>query len=173
VRKKLYDEAIEDFERSIRFRPNYADSHMNLGRTYSVTGASDKAEAQLKAAVALAPLYVQARNALAEFYFDAGRFSEAETQYRASVESGGTVQAWNSLGEIYSRWHRWQDAERAFRQALALDAFESRAHFGLGAVLEAEGRNIEALQEYTAGLQTDPRNVTALEAVERLKKLSK
>ena len=173
ARKKLYDEAIEDFERSIRFRPNYADSHMNLGRTYSVTGASDKAEAQLKAAVALAPLYVQARNALAEFYFDAGRFSEAETQYRASVASGGTVQAWNSLGEIYSRWHRWQDAERAFRQALALDPFESRAHFGLGAVLEAEGRNIEALQEYTAGLQTDPRNTTALEAVERLKKLSK
>jgi tetratricopeptide (TPR) repeat protein len=173
ARKKLYDEAIEDFERSIRFRPNYADSHINLGRTYSVTGASDKAEAQLKAAVALAPLYVQARNALAEFYFDAGRFSEAETQYRASVASGGTVQAWNSLGEIYSRWHRWQDAERAFRQALALDPFESRAHFGLGAVLEAEGRNIEALQEYTAGLQTDPRNTTALEAVERLKKLSK
>jgi tetratricopeptide (TPR) repeat protein len=173
ARKKLYDEAIEDFQRSIRFRPNYADSHMNLGRTYSVTGASDKAEAQLKAAVALAPLYVQARNALAEFYFDAGRFSEAETQYRASVASGVTVQAWNSLGDIYSRWHRWQDAERAFRQALALDAFESRAHFGLGAVLEAEGQNIEALQEYTAGLQTDPRNPTVLEAVERLKKLSK
>jgi protein O-mannosyl-transferase len=173
ARKKLYDEAIDDFERSIRFRPNYADSHMNLGRTYSVTGASDKAEAQLKAAVALAPLYVQARNALAEFYFDAGRFSEAETQYRGSVASGGNVQAWNSLGDIYSRWHRWQDAERAFRQALALDAFESRAHFGLGAVLEAEGRNIEALQEYTAGLQTDPMNPTALEAVERLKKLLK
>ena len=173
ARKKRYDEAIEDFQRSIRFRPNYADSHMNLGRTYSVTGASDKAEAQLKAAVALAPLYIQARNALAEFYFDAGHFSEAETQYRGSVESGGNVQAWNSLGDIYSRWHRWQDAERAFRQALALDAFESRAHFGLGAVLEADGRNIEALQEYTAGLQTDPRNPTALEAVERLKKPSK
>jgi Tfp pilus assembly protein PilF len=173
ARKKLYDEAIEDFQRSIRLRPNYADSHMNLGRTYSVTGASDNAEAQLRAAVALAPLYVQARNALAEFYFDAGRFSEAETQYRASVASGVNVQAWNSLGDIYSHWHRWQDAERAFRQALALDAFESRAHFGLGAVLEAEGRNIEALQEYTAGLQTDPRNPTALEAVERLKKLSK
>ncbi len=173
ARKKLYDEAIEDFARSIRFRPNYADSHMNLGRTYSATGAGDKAEAQLKAAVALAPLYVQARNALAEFYFDAGRFSEAETQYRASVESGGTVQAWNSLGDIYSRGHRWQDAERAFRQALALDAFESRAHFGLGAVLEAENRSIDALQEYTAGLQTDPRNPTALEAVARLKKLSK
>ena len=173
ARKKLYDEAIEDFQRSIRFRPNYADSHINLGRSYTVTGASDKAEAQLKAAVSLAPLYVQARNALAEFYFDAGRFSEAEMQYRASVASGGTVQAWNSLGEIYSRWHRWQDAERAFRQALALDAFESRAHFGLGAVLEAEGRNIEALQEYTAGLQTDPRNPTALEAAGRLKKLSK
>ena len=170
VRKKLYDEAIEDFERSIRLRPNYADSHMNLGRTYAVTGADDKAEAQLKAAVALAPLYVPARNALAEFYFDAGRFPEAEAQYRISAASGGTVGAWNSLGDIYSRWRRWQDAEHAFRQAVALDAFESHAHFGLGAALEAEGRGREALQEYTAGLQTDPRNPAALEAVERLRK---
>jgi tetratricopeptide (TPR) repeat protein len=171
VRKKRYDEAIEDFQRSIRLRPNYADSHMNLGRTYAETGAIEKAEAQLRAAVALAPLYVQARNELAKFYLDTGRFVEAEQQFRSSVSSGGTVQAWNSLGEIYSRWNRRQDAEHAFRQALALDTFDSRAHFGLGAVLEAEGRTRDALNEYVAGLQTDPRNPVALESVERLKKL--
>ena len=171
ARKKRYDEAIEDFQRSIRLRPNYADSHMNLGRTYAETGAAEKAEAQLRAAVALAPLYVQARNELAKFYFDAGWFAEAEQQFRSSVSSGGTVQAWNSLGEIYTRWNRTQDAEHAFRQALALDTFDSRAHFGLGAVLEAEGRTNEALNEYAAGLQTDPRNAGALESVERLKNL--
>jgi tetratricopeptide (TPR) repeat protein len=168
-RKKRYDEAIEDFQRSIRLRPNYADSHLNLGRTYAETGAAEKAEGQLKAAVALAPLYVQARNELAKFYFDAGRFVEAEQQYRSSISSGGTTLAWNSLGEIYSRWNRWQDAEHAFRQAVALDAFDSRAHFGLGAVLEAEGRTSEALKEYAAGLQTDPRNPGVLESVKRLK----
>jgi tetratricopeptide (TPR) repeat protein len=173
ARKKRYDEAIDDFQRSIRLRPSYADSHMNLGRTYAETGDDEKAEAQLRAAVDLAPLYVPARNELAKFYFDAGRFTEAEPQYRSSVSSGGTVQAWNSLGEIYSRWNRWQDAEHAFRLALALDAFDSRPHFGLGAVLEAEGRNNEALREYEAGLQTDPRNPTALEALARLKKLLK
>ena len=170
ARKKRYDEAIEDFQCSIRLRPNYADSHMNLGRTYAETGAGEKAEAQLRAAVALAPLYVQARNELAKFYFDTGRFTEAEPQFRSSVSSGGTTQAWNSLGEIYSRWNRWQDAEHAFRQAVALDPFDSRAHFGLGAVLEAQGRTKEALNEYETGLQTDPRNPIALESVERLKK---
>ena len=172
ARKKRYDEAIEDFQRSIRLRPNYADSHMNLGRIYAETGAGEKAEAQLRAAVALAPLYVQARNELAKLYFDTGRFTEAEQQFRSSVSSGATIQAWNSLGEIYSRWNRWQDAEHAFRQAVALDPFDSRAHFGLGAVLEAQGRTNEALNEYEAGLQTDPRNPIALESVERLKKSS-
>jgi tetratricopeptide (TPR) repeat protein len=171
ARKKRYDEAIEDFQRSIRLRPNYADSHMNLGRTYAETGAGEKAEAQLRAAVALAPLYVQARNELAKFYFDTGRFVEAEQQFRSSISSGGTTQAWNSLGEIYSRWNRRQDAEHAFRQAVALDTFDSRAHFGLGAALEAQGRTNEALNEYEAGLQTDPRNPVALESLERLKKL--
>ena len=169
ARKKRYDEAIEDFQRSVRLRSNYADSHMNLGRTYAEIGDVEKAEMQLSAAVALAPLYVQASNELAKFYFDAGRFAKAEQQFRSSISSGGTTQAWNSLGEIYSRWNRRQDAEHAFRQAVALDAFDSRAHFGLGAVLEAEGRSSEALNEYVAGLQTDPRNPVALESVERLK----
>ncbi len=168
VRKKRYEEAIEDFQRSIRLRPNYADSHMNLGRIYGETGAAEKAEMQLRAAVALAPLYVQARNELAEFYLKSGRFAEAEQQFRTSISSGGTIQAWNSLGEIYSRWNRRQDAEHAFRQAAALDAFDSHAHFGLGAVLEAEGRTNEALKEYGLGLQTDPRNPAALEALRRL-----
>jgi tetratricopeptide (TPR) repeat protein len=171
ARKKRYEEAIEDFERSIRLRPNYADSHINLGRTYTEIGAAEKAEAELRAAVALAPLDVHARNELASFYFDAGRFEEAETEFRASVSSGGTVQAWNALGEIYSRWKHWPDAEHAFRQALALDAFDSRSHFGLGAVLETEGRATEAMKEHTAGLQTDPRNPAALESVERLRDL--
>jgi tetratricopeptide (TPR) repeat protein len=171
ARKKRYDEAIEDFQRSIRLRPNYADSHMNLGRTYAETGDGEKAEVQLRAAVALAPLYVQARNELAKFYFDTGRFAEAEQQFRNSVSSGGTTQAWNSLGEIYSRWNRRQDAEHAFRQAVALDPFDSRAHFGLGATLEAQGRTNEALNQYEAGLQTDPRDPVALESVERLEKL--
>jgi tetratricopeptide (TPR) repeat protein len=168
-RKKCYDEAIEDFQRSIRQRPNYADSHMNLGRTYAETGDAEKAEGQLRAAVALAPLYVVARNELAKFYFDSGRFVEAEQEYRLSVSSGGTTQAWDSLGEIYSRWNRKQDAEHAFRQALALDTFDSRAHFGLGAALEAQGQTREALNEYEAGLQTDPRNPGALESVQRLR----
>jgi tetratricopeptide (TPR) repeat protein len=169
ARKKRYEEAVRYFERSIQLRPNFADSHMNLGRTYAETGAAEKAEVQLRAAVALAPLYVQARNELAKFYFDAGRFVEAEQQFRSSVSSGGTTQAWNSLGEIYIRWKRWRDAEHAFRQAVALDPFDSPAHFGLGPVLEAEGRTNEALNEYAAGLQTDPRNPVALESVKRLK----
>jgi tetratricopeptide (TPR) repeat protein len=171
ARKKRYDEAIEEFQRSIRLRPNYADSHMNLGRTYAETGAADQAEEQLKASVALAPLYVQARNELGKLYFDAGRFEEAEEQFRSSVSSGSTTQAWNSLGQIYTRWKRWPDAEHSFKQTLALDPFDSPAHFGLGAVLDAEGRPNDALNEYEAGLQTDPRNPVALGAVERLKKL--
>ena len=169
ARRKNNDEAIDDFQRSIRLRPNYADSHINLGRIYAQTGAGEKAEAQFRAAVALAPLYVPARNELAKFYFDNERFAEAEEQFRSSVSSGGTSLAWDSLGEIYSRWRRWQDAEHSFRQAVTLDTYDSHAHFGLGAALEAEGRTREALNEYTAGLQTDPRNPAALEAVERLK----
>ena len=169
ARQKRYDEAVADFQRSIRLRPNYADSHMNLGRTYAELERPREAEAQLLAAVGLAPLYVQARNELAKFYIKAGRFADAEPQLRSSVSSGGSVFAWDSLGDIYSRWNRREDAERAFRQAVSLDAFDSHAHFGLGSILETEGRAAEALKEYEGGLVTDPRNAEAAAALKRLK----
>ena len=59
--------------------------------------------------------------------------------------------------------------EAAFTAALALNPFDGRAHFGLGAIYEHEGRLAEATREYSAGLETDPHNAEGLAALERLK----
>ncbi|MGA3327019.1 MAG: tetratricopeptide repeat protein [Terriglobia bacterium] len=166
--RKENDEAIEYFQRSMRLRPNYTDAHLNLGRVYEAIGKTSEAELQLRAAVALAPLSVATRNELGNFYFTAGRLPEAKAQFQASAASIPNLGAYDPLGDIARREGRHEAAEQAYRQAIGLDEFDSHARFGLAAVLEAQGRAAEAVEQYRAGLSVDPRNPEAQAALQRL-----
>jgi len=166
--RKQYDEAITYFQRSMRLRPNYTDAHLNLGRADEAIGKPAEAELQLQAAVALAPLSVQTRNELGSFYFTAGRLPEAQAQFQASAASIPNPAAFDFLGDIAKRQGRREAAEQAYRQAIGLDEFDFRGHFGLAAILEGKGRAAEAADQYRAGLSADPHNPEALAALQRL-----
>lgn len=43
VNATKYDEAIEDFEKAVELKPDYADAYFNLGRTYYMKHDEDKA----------------------------------------------------------------------------------------------------------------------------------
>jgi Tfp pilus assembly protein PilF len=166
--RKQNDDAIAYFRRSMRLRPNYTDAHLNLGRVYEAMGKTTEAELQLQAAVALAPLSVQTRNELGNFCLCAGRLRDAEAQFKASAASIPNPGAFDSLGDIALRQGRRDAAEQDYRQAIGLDEFDSRGHFGLAAILEAKGRTAEAADQYRAGLSVDPRNQEAQAALQRL-----
>ena len=167
--KKQYGEAIEYFQRSMRLRPNNTDAHLNLGRVYEAMGKAPDAELQLQAAAALAPLSVETRNELGNFYFTSGRLPEAAAQFQASAANIPNAGAYDSLGDIALRQGRKDAAERNYRQAIGVDEFDPRGHFGLAAILAASGRTSEAADHYRAGLSVDPRNQEALAALMRLK----
>jgi tetratricopeptide (TPR) repeat protein len=118
--------------------------------------------------VALAPLSVEARNELGSFYLTAGRLGEAEAQFQASAASIPNVGAYDSLGDVALRQGRRDAAEQDYRQAIGLEEFDYRGHFGLAALLEAQGRDAEAADHYRAGLSVDPRNPQAQAALQRL-----
>jgi len=128
-----------------------------------------EAELQLRAAVALSPLNVEARNKLGKIYSDSGRFVAAGEQFQKSVESQPNWTAYYGLGEIARRNGDNARAEQAYRQAAELNPVESPVHFALGAVYSATGRTAEAVREYQTGLATDPTNNEALAAMKELK----
>jgi Tfp pilus assembly protein PilF len=166
--RKQNDQAIAYYQRSMRLRPNLTDAHLNLGRIYEALGKSAEAELQLQAAVALAPLSVATRNELGNFYFAAHRLPEAEAQFQASAASIPNPAAFDSLGDIALRQGRRDAAEQDYRQAISLEEFDARGHFGLAAILEAKGRAAEAAEQYRVGLSVDPRNPEAQAALQRL-----
>jgi Flp pilus assembly protein TadD len=171
-RKKQYLEAAEFFQRASKLSPNESDPLRNLGATYRLMGMPGPAEFQLRMALALSPIDYLALNELGRLLLEEGRVSEAEDQFRASVHNEPNVLAYDFLGEIDIRRGAVEAAERDFRAALSLDESDSNAHFGLGFLYKAAGRNAEALSQYQAGLVKDPTNPQALAAVQELRQQS-
>jgi protein O-mannosyl-transferase len=170
ARERNYPQAVAYFQEAMRLKPLYTDAHINLGRTYPKLGEWKRAELQLTCAVALSPLDTEARNSLGALYLDEGNDVRAEEQFQASVRSEPNLTAFNRLGEIYMRRAQPARAERVFRRALSLNTYDSEARFALGGLYSSAGRNQEAIREYRAGLESDPRNAQALAALGRLER---
>jgi tetratricopeptide (TPR) repeat protein len=171
-RKKQYPEAAQFFQRALKLRPDESDPHRNLGTMYRLMGMPGPAERELRMALALSPLDFNALNELGRLLLEEGRVDEAEDQFRASVRNEPNVLAYDFLGEIDIRRRAVGEAERNFRAALSLDESDSNAHFGLGYLYKAAGRNAEALSEYQAGLVKHPTDPQALAAVRNLRQES-
>jgi tetratricopeptide (TPR) repeat protein len=168
TRQKRYDEAIAYFERAIGDRPNYMSPHKDLAKTYAEMGRDQDAEREYRVAVGLAPLSSAARNDFAKFLLERGRGAEAQEQFTLSAQVDPNPEAQVNLGNFLASTGDVQRARDAYAAAVSMNPFDSRARFGLAKLDEVAGRLPEALNGYRAGLETDPGNVQARNAVLRL-----
>ena len=84
------------------------------------------------------------------------------------MESEANATGYDGLGDAELARSPQGKAERYFARAIAVDPFDSHAHFKLGELYAKSGRNAEAVREYQAGLMTDPANAEALAALKKL-----
>jgi Tfp pilus assembly protein PilF len=169
VRQGRYDEAASMFAKAITIRPTYTRPYLDLGDLYTLEKRPQDADPEYREAVKLAPLNPLVRNHYARFLFNAGRFAEAETQFRTSIEIDPTREAYDRLADIALQRGDADAALNYFVAAVKLEPFDGYAHFHLGELYAARGDAAQAIREYEAGLQTDPQNAAALAALAKLK----
>ncbi|HEV2423201.1 MAG TPA: tetratricopeptide repeat protein [Terriglobia bacterium] len=163
--RKQYASAVELFRRAIALKPEFTDPHLNLGSAERALGLRATAEAEFRRATALSPLNDRAHRELGELLLDERRLEEAADEFRVSLRASPTAPAWDDLGEADLLLNHTGAAEQAWRAALRLDPLDSCAHFSLGRIYMTQDRRGEALDEYRAGLVTDPHNANALAAI--------
>jgi protein O-mannosyl-transferase len=166
--RKRYSEAADLFEQAILLRPKYMAPYRNLAEMYAEMGRLADADRQYQQAVSLAPLDVYARNSYGHFLLQQGRNPEAREQFARSAEADANAEAYDNLGDLDLAAGDRQKAHADYQAALALNDIDNHAYFGLAMLDEQQGRIAEAIKEYRAGLETDPRNALALAAMQRL-----
>jgi Tfp pilus assembly protein PilF len=168
-REKRYVESLDYSRRALRARRTYMMAHLNLAETLAEMGRTGEAEWQFRISTTLSPLSTRALNSYGEFLFDSERLEDARMEFERSAAVDPTTDAYNRLGDIYQMSQDRQRAEQAYRRAIALNPFNSHAHFGMGQLLEAAGKPDDALHEFESGLETDPTDRMAQLAAQRLR----
>jgi tetratricopeptide (TPR) repeat protein len=168
-RQQRFAESLDYSWRALRAQPHYMMGHLNLAETLAGMDRVAEAEWQYRIATAISPLSTRAHNAYGEFLFGSERLEDARIEFECSTGVDPTGEAYDRLGDIYQASEDRPRAEAAFRQALAMNTYDSHAHFGLGQVLEAAGKQEDALHEFESGLRLDPSDPTAKAAAVRLR----
>ncbi len=140
----------------------------HFAEMYAEMGRFADADKQFQKAVSLAPLDINARNKYGHFLLQQGRASEAHEQFARSAEADANADAYDNLGDLDLAAGDLHKARADYQAALALNDIDNHADFGLAMLDEQQGRIADAVREYRAGLETDPRNAVALAAVQRL-----
>jgi tetratricopeptide (TPR) repeat protein len=100
-----------------------------------------------------------------------GRFAEAESTYRALIDSGAGPDAQKGLARVVAWRGRLPESERLYRVVIAHDSTDTEALTGLAQVLQWEGRPREARAVLKRALAAHPHDGDAREAWAKLRPL--
>jgi TolB-like protein/cytochrome c-type biogenesis protein CcmH/NrfG len=160
--------AIAAYTEAIRLDPHYAlafagrsialsDAAVEAETAAAVREGNDKAQADARQALALAPDLAQAHLALASVADDKLDFTQASEGYeRALALAPGNAEVLGRSGEFAALMGHFDAGLAAARRAVVLDPLARQSHSRLGRALYAAGRYAEAVAAYAEVLSLEP-----------------
>lgn len=136
--RRLYDQAIEAYQRALAQRPHYAEAHVGLGEARAAKGDHEAAIGHYQKALALDPLNARVHFSLAKIYYnEKGLYYEAVTAYKKAIELDQFfLEARMGLGEIYEEKGLYKDAIAEYRKVIEADAKHTAAYYNLALAYE-------------------------------------
>lgn len=124
--------SMEEFQKAIQLKPNYADAYHNLANVYLEIGNQEKAVENYQNAIKFNPHLWQSYQNIAAIYFQQQKYDQAleYIQKAISINPKNTTIR-NNLGLVYLTLGDKQKAKNVFTQVLILDPQNQIAKQGL------------------------------------------
>jgi len=179
VDQSRWEEAVLAYQQAVKLDPKSADTYSSMGFAYSQQKDLQAALAAYQKAAELRPNNFANRKNLAIVYQQLGRIEDAIPEatealklapdsqkaemesYLAQLEAQSSglspkdaqkVQDLLTQGNTQTKGEEWAAAEDTFRQVVALDPNNARAHSGLAFVYAKQGKVDQAITENLAVL---------------------
>jgi tetratricopeptide (TPR) repeat protein len=125
-------QAGREYQRALRYNPEFASAYNNLGIIYGRTGNPDMAIRQLKKAIQLEPDYAKAYFNLGVIYQNADSLNLAEEAYLKAVGISPDYEvAHLNLGKLYYRKGMKEKAKQEWQKVLQLNPNNQEARMCL------------------------------------------
>ena len=155
-------EAMSQFEQTLRLEPDCAQAHNKLGIALAQTGSIEEAIAQCEQALQIKPDFAEAHYDLGVAFENVERETEAIDQYEKALRIyPDYVGAHVNLGNAFLRIGKVTEATEEYEQALRINPNYAEAYSNLGAILQRLGKLPEAVARYEQALRIKPDYVEA------------
>jgi tetratricopeptide (TPR) repeat protein len=153
------------YEAALRLDPNYAPALIGLADIAQRQGNRHQAAQYLLRAERAAPQSAAVRLAWGRYSIRGKQFKRAESSLLKAHElAPKAIPPLLELGDLYLRLGRSADALKVYREAVAQDAGNKFAQYGLGAAADASGQRDEALRAFQAAATLAPKDAAPLRA---------
>jgi len=136
--RRLFDQAVEAYNKAIELRPFYADAHVGLGDARAAKGEIDGAIGAYQRALTYNAINPKVHMSLGKIYYaEKGLYYESVQAYRRAIDlDPHSVEARMGLGEVYEDKGLYKEAVEEYRKVIELDDKNTGALYNLALVYE-------------------------------------
>jgi tetratricopeptide (TPR) repeat protein len=136
--RRLFDQAVEAYQKAIELRPFYADAHVGLGDARAAKGEIDPAIAAYQKALSYNAINPKVHMSLGKIYYaEKGLYYESVQSYKRAIDlDPQSVEARMGLGEVYEDKGLYKEAVEEYRKVIELDDKNTGALYNLALVYE-------------------------------------
>jgi tetratricopeptide (TPR) repeat protein len=136
--RRLYDQAIDAYQKALALRPHYAEAQVGLGDAKAAKGDHEGAIGHYQKALGVDPLNARVHFSLGKIYYgEKGLYYEAVQAYKKAIDLDPYfLDARMGLGEIYEEKGLYKDAIAEYRKVVEADAKHTGAHYNLALAYE-------------------------------------
>lgn len=148
--------ALKDFEDAIKLDANYAEAVAEIGWIYFDRGESTEAETRFEKAIAINAKLASAVVGQAILAIERGSNESATQLLSGFDDAGGSAAVQVRLGSVYLTLDDLDAATKAFATAKSKNAFDWRAHAGLGEALLRKSEPKDARPALVEAIKLNP-----------------
>ncbi len=136
--RRLFDQAVEAYNKAIELRPFYAEAYVGLGDARAAKGDVDAAIASYQKALVFNPVNPKLHASLGKIYYaEKGLYYESVNAYKRAIElDPQLVEARMGLGEVYEDKGLYKEAIEEYTRVVELDGKHTGALYNLALVYE-------------------------------------
>jgi len=136
--RRLFDQAVEAYQKAIDLRPFYADAYVGLGDARAAKGEIDPAIVAYQKALTYNAINPKVYMSLGKIYYaEKSLYYESVQAYRRAIDlDPQSVEARMGLGEVYEDKGLYKEAVEEYRKVIELDDKNTGALYNLALVYE-------------------------------------
>ena len=152
-----YGEAIVEFRKAIRLKPDRAETHDSLGFALSMQDKDDEAIVEYQKALKINPKSADTHNNLGVSLSKKGRGEEATIEFLRALEiNPNSADAHYNLGAVFAQMGRSEEAIVHYQKALEITPANAEIHNDLGIALGKKGDISNAIAQFQESLRLKP-----------------